>query len=755
MASLVTAWQTSLPSSGYDIVSPVVIQNNVYMASNGYVYRLDFYSGVVIATNGLEGRGHNEVRLAASADGSFLFVGTDGYVLSLNPTTLDTLWQTSLPGCGYNIVSVLHTGGIVYAGSNGYVYRLDPSNGQVLYTNGLDGLGHNEVRLAMTLANDVLLVGTYGYCVGLSPSNLATLWERSLPGCGYDITSVAGGNGCGYAACAGYVYQLNASNGNVTNQNNLSGTGKSEVRLALRGDGVHLFVGTNGYGISLSASNLSTIYSISLPGSGYTITDVAPGTTTAFFANNGYVFQLNDAGNIVSTNSLPGLGEHETRLAASASADVRIFAGINGYGVGLFAVSPQPHDAWMSALASTIGPKMLREVKIPGTHDSATYAITPLSSIGKDMPDWLEYIQLLPLPGNTIQTVMSLWSVAQTVDFTGQLKAGIRYFDLRVQGSSLNFVHGLVSAPVTDLLTQLSAYLSTAGNDKEVVLLDFNHFYDMKPADHANLVSMLQTTFGNKLAPASLGANVTLNQLWSTSYRIIIFYDDAATVGANPFLWSQSTISSPWPNVQDVGALNGALARELPNKLSTFFVLQGILTPNGAMIALGLVGVGPRSLTAVAQAVTPAVVGWLSQWTDQGINIVICDWFNCTNAYVDILLQMNSTQATAADAASLQTVKLIADRPPVAVASHVDPEKVKREIANGVINEASIAALAAAEYRARFGRTGHSQEVIDRLQELDRIAATASAEPKKLGEKPPVVQSVSKLGAKAEAKNKE
>ncbi|KAJ7847258.1 PLC-like phosphodiesterase [Mycena olivaceomarginata] len=295
----------------------------------------------------------------------------------------------------------------------------------------------------------------------------------------------------------------------------------------------------------------------------------------------------------------------------------------------------------------------------------------------------------------------------------------------------------------------LSPGVSTTGNDKEVILLDFNHFYDMNPADHAKLASMLQTTFGNKLAPASLGADVTLNQLWSTSYRIIIFYDHAATVDSNPFLWSQSTISSPWPNVQDVGALHSALADKLPNEGSTFFVLQGILTPDGAMIAAGLVpfSSAPSSLTGVAQAVTPAVVGWLSQWGNQGINIVICDWFNCTNAYVNMLLQMNATPATAADAASLQNGEL-----DLVVTSHVDPEKLKQEIANGMINEADIAALAAAEYRTRFGQAGHSQEVVATLQELDRIAATASVQPKKLGEKAPVVQTASKLVAKAEAK---
>ncbi|KAF8208989.1 hypothetical protein K438DRAFT_256224 [Mycena galopus ATCC 62051] len=176
------------------------------------------------------------------------------------------------------------------------------------------------------------------------------------------------------------------------------------------------------------------------------------------------------------------------------------------------------------------------------------------------------------------------------------------------------------------------------------------------------------------------------------------------------------------------------------------------------MIAAGLVpfSSAPSSLAEMAQVVTPAVVGWLSQWGHQGINIVICDWFNCTNAYVDMLFQMNGTQAAAADAASLQTVKLIVDRPPVAVTSHVDPENLKRDIISGVINEAHIAALAATEYRARFGQTGHSQEVVDILQELDRLAVTASAQPKKLGEKPPVIQSASKLVAKTnlEVKNK-
>lgn len=81
----------------------------------------------------------------------------------------------------------------------------------------------------------------------------------------------------------------------------------------------------------------------------------------------------------------------------------------------------------------------------------------------------------------------------------------------------------------------------------------------------------------------------------------------------------------------------------------------------------------------------------------------------------------------------------------VVVTSNVDPEQFKQDIVDGKIDVAQIAALAAGEYRVRFGHTGHSTEVAARLEELDRLAATASPHPKALAEKPPVVEDPSKL----------
>ncbi|KAF8316040.1 hypothetical protein DL93DRAFT_2226971 [Clavulina sp. PMI_390] len=71
---------------------------------------------------------------------------------------LQTYWQTSLPGSGFEVTSTLVSGPNVYAASNGYVYRLDSETGQVMEENPLRGRGNYEVRLAISHDGSVLLV---------------------------------------------------------------------------------------------------------------------------------------------------------------------------------------------------------------------------------------------------------------------------------------------------------------------------------------------------------------------------------------------------------------------------------------------------------------------------------------------------------------------------------------------------------------------------------------------------------------------
>ena len=95
-----------------------------------------------------------------------MYVGTDGYALSLASSDLTTKWQTSLPDTGDNDVSVLYWNGVLYAGSNGFVYKLD-SSGSIREKNPLKDRGNHPVSLAISASGTELFAGTAGYALGL------------------------------------------------------------------------------------------------------------------------------------------------------------------------------------------------------------------------------------------------------------------------------------------------------------------------------------------------------------------------------------------------------------------------------------------------------------------------------------------------------------------------------------------------------------------------------------------------------------
>ncbi|KAE8183623.1 hypothetical protein CF336_g8103, partial [Tilletia laevis] len=532
--------------------------------------------GDTLQTSKLSGTGHQEVRLASPLDDSMLIAGSNGLQHH----------QRLLRG-GQNL-----------RGCNGYVFRLEPSNGDIIAQDGLSGYGNHEISLDATLQHDTLIVGTNGYCLGLSMDNVAMKWTNDMSGAGKDITSVLGGNGDAYAACRGIIFRIDASNGNELHKNTLLDTGNHEVRMALSSDALNLYVGANGYGIGVRVDSLETKYSISLSGSGNTITSVAPGLDRAFYANNGYVFEFDSQGSIIGQNPLEGYGNHETRVCADNAAAGMLLVGINGYALGLKLSSFAPsYGPWMRRMAAKIGPKMLHQVALPGTHDSGTYGITLSSSVADDVSSWYKAASVNIWAGLTRNAIMKGWSIAQPLDIQHQLSSGIRYLDLRVQASknvftgnySHNIVHSLFSVSIDDVLAQVDTFLSESGNENEVVLLDFNHFFNYDAAAHADLASCIKTQLNNKLAPASLTANVTLDQLWKSSGRVVTFYSDNTSVTQNDFLWSPKIISSPWPDMRTATDVLNFFDASVPVTAATFYVLQGVITPDGDMIGNGLI----------------------------------------------------------------------------------------------------------------------------------------------------------------------
>lgn len=293
------------------------------------------------------------------------------------PSSFTTqIWETSLPGCGYNIVSALAANGQAYAGSNGYVYLLNPESGAVVQTNSLPSRGRNEIRMTYIANSNAasVVLGTDGYAVGLDPNSIATQWQTSLPGCGYNIVSVTNDGTNVYAGSNGYVYSIDPSTGNVLYTNSLSGTGSDEVRMVLNGS--VLYIGTNGYALALNTSDLSTIWKTSLSGCGYNITSVETDGNYLFAGCNGYVYQLNlSDGSVVNTNGLSGMGHNEIRFA---QMDGTLYVGTDGYALGLSTsdISTQ----WQVSLPScgyTIVTMLAQDGQVFAGSNGYVYRLTP------------------------------------------------------------------------------------------------------------------------------------------------------------------------------------------------------------------------------------------------------------------------------------------------------------------------------------------------------------------------------------------
>lgn len=138
--------------------------------------------------------------------------------------------------------------------------------------------------------------------------------------------------------------------------------------------------------------------------------------------------------------------------------------------------------------------------------------------MGPEQPDAVQ--SLVSVFGAVARRLVRRWLATQSLDFTGQLGAGVRFFDLRVSTKPrdperrLYFAHGLFSATVRQGLDQIRAFLDC--HAREVVLLDFNHFYGLQNAHHEALVAMLREVFGDRLCPPLFAQEVSgeLKQPW-------------------------------------------------------------------------------------------------------------------------------------------------------------------------------------------------------------------------------------------------
>jgi hypothetical protein len=300
---------------------------------------------------------------------------------------------------------------------------------------------------------------------------------------------------------------------------------------------------------------------------------------------------------------------------------------------------------WMHEIYANHPEKALRQIIIPGTHDTGTDQMTPQSSAASA----LEGIMKIAPKGAVVA-----WSKTQDRSMGQQLADGIRYFDMRVENTGQGWMtyHGLLSNRLTDMLQELAYFLEA--HPREIVLLDFQSLVNFNN-DVTDLIAYFEhhPVFSTRVASwGEFGPEVRLGDLWDADKNLILLFDQRrvrlpdGNFGDTMFAWPR-TLQNPWSNTRHTAKveedlLNGI--RQRPDHI--FYVSQAVLTPDANIVTTGWTR-GITSLRDMAvKWMNPKLDALLPRLNDEArrsqkhLNIIITDFYQ-HGSFVDLCLRLN------------------------------------------------------------------------------------------------------------------
>lgn len=356
---------------------------------------------------------------------------------------------------------------------------------------------------------------------------------------------------------------------------------------------------------------------------------------------------------------------------------VEVYAVTLGFG------TPYANESWMGSMQALGIDYPLLNLAIPGTHDSGTYSIGKSSPVGDDKAG-ADYGIATVTNGSAM-----VLARAQGLSVAQQLLEGVRYLDLRVDGTtgSIAIVHAYVGEPIEAVMQDVREFLDA--HPHELIILDFQKVVGLSE-DQWNTLGTLASSFLDKpegwrpiarISPGdAFSAANTLREFKDGGYSAIVLVTEKTKVTDGisgetdnypapddfftnyPCLTKRSeVITSPWPKTSDLAELKKFLDQELDEHrpaasttddgssgdkenqgdctdegasgTSTLFVLQGIQTPGihgyaGHTIENWAPGNGAdEGLNVYARDTNPKLVDWMStDWSDRTLNIVIADF---------------------------------------------------------------------------------------------------------------------------------
>lgn len=287
-------------------------------------------------------------------------------------------------------------------------------------------------------------------------------------------------------------------------------------------------------------------------------------------------------------------------------------------------------ENWMADLPEMAG-LPLTALAIPGTHDSGSYGITPASPWALTGKDQFGFLTELPgfLQDLVVKPIAAGWGKTQSKTLYQQFTDGIRYVDLRLTNEpdgTVYLEHGLRADPFSDAVDDIAAFSTT--HPRELLVVYVQGIKNFNPDTHAEVVAQMKAVFGDRMVPRELTTAATLADLWAIDKNVIVVYNNAAVVAADPELWPDATLYRPWPQVASVPALLAGNETNLANRPpAAIWGMFGESTPALTNYATGILTLGTQNIEQFMFNVHPPAQQWIRSTFKGSINLTTADWY--------------------------------------------------------------------------------------------------------------------------------
>ncbi|XP_037709640.1 PI-PLC X domain-containing protein 1 [Drosophila subpulchrella] len=217
---------------------------------------------------------------------------------------------------------------------------------------------------------------------------------------------------------------------------------------------------------------------------------------------------------------------------------------IDGQGNILAKTCLKGFPRWMNDLKSKIGEMRLRDLFIPGSHDSGSYR-----------PNFDPLLR---------ESLVTKYALTQDEDIRGQLMHGVRYLDIRVgyyrnSPDPFFIYHGITKQrPLQEVINQVRDFVHETN---EIVIFGLKEFpvgFGKGLGVHRLLVSYLRDQFQDLIAHPSLTWRASLRDIWARRQNVFLAYDHEAMVEEFPEVLFGS-VEQRWGNKQTWAQLEGYL----------------------------------------------------------------------------------------------------------------------------------------------------------------------------------------------------